>query len=92
MKSLSAPPVTGSSSSPIGTSGRLERNRRFAGLLHADPQADVEEIRIAYAPLPHPRTADYGVQFLRIAVHEKLAAALFLSGALHFFAVFIELA
>ena len=44
------------------------------------------------AALPHPRPADHGVQLLRVAVHEQLAAPLILCGALHFFAVLVELA
>ena len=72
--------------------GPLQRDRRVAGLLHADPEADVEEVGVAGTALPHPRAADHGVEILRIAVHEQLAASLFLSGALDLVAILVELA
>ena len=56
------------------------------------PRRHIEEIRITRAALPHPRPTDDGVQVLRIAVYEQLAAALILRGALHFVAVLVELA
>ena len=56
MKSRSAPPVTGSSSSPIGHLGPLQRHRRFAGLLDADAQPDIEEVR--HRPVGAPTSAD----------------------------------
>ena len=92
MKSLSAPPVTGSSSSPIGTSGHCSDTAESLACCMPIPEADIEEIRVPGATLPHPRTTDDGVQFLRIAMHEQLAAALVLGGALHFVAVLVELA
>ena len=60
-------------------------------MLHANAQPDIEEIRVACAPLPHPRTTNDRVQLLRVTVDEELAPALLLSGALHFVAIIVEL-
>src|SRR6202012_3614258 len=70
----------------------LQRHRRIAGLLDAGAEADIEKVRIVRTPLPHSRSADHGVQLLRVTVHEQLAAAQILCGALNFFAILVELA
>jgi hypothetical protein len=70
----------------------LQGDRRVAGLLNADTETDIEEVRVVRAALPHPRAADHGVQLLRVAVDEQLAAPLILCSALHFLPVIVELA
>ena len=39
-------------------------------------KAYIEEVRIAGTALPHPRSADDGIESLRVGVDEHLAAAL----------------
>src|ERR1700733_4388832 len=70
----------------------LQRHRRVAGLLDAGAEADIKKVRVLRTALPHPRPADHGVEFLRVAVHEQLAATQILRGTLNFFAILVELA
>ena len=72
--------------------GPLQRYPRVRGRGHADTEAYVEEVRIAGTALPHPRSADDGVESLRVGVDERLTLALLPRGALDLFAVLVELA
>jgi hypothetical protein len=60
--------------------------------LESDTKANIEEVRVGDAPLPHPGSADDRVVPLWFAVDEKLTSALLLHSALNFIAILIKLA
>ena len=68
----------------------LQRRSRVRRGLHADAQAHVQEVRIGRPTLPHPRSADDGVELLWVAVDEGTVPAVLPRGPLHLVAILVE--
>ena len=56
-----------------GDVGPRHRQHRVGGVLHAGAQPHLQEVHIAAAAFPHPRTADDRPQPARIGVHRRAA-------------------
>ena len=68
----------------------LQRRSRVRRGLHADAQAHVQEVRIGRPTLPHPRSADDGVELLWVAVDEGTVPAVLPRGPLYLVAILVE--
>ena len=68
----------------------LHAHRRIGGGLDAQPEADVEEVRVGGPPFPHPRPADDGGESARVGMDELAIAPLLPCHPLDLLAVLIK--